>query len=200
MRPVIDWRRFFGEAMIDSASSEQLAQYAGPLLAYAWPLLQQAGVKLGEKVADKAGDKGADKVFEYGKQLWDKLRGKPEAKALELSAEQADGKPSVPALTAPLQELLAADPQLAKEIATLLDQAWQHESVQNLWVNNGLSIGDSPGATIVGRDKYEGPVYNLGSGSTLNVVTEPVRGRGPARSHRPATDLSCPRGYLTTPL
>ena len=54
--PVIDWRRFFGEAMIDPAS---LALYAAPLLAHAWPLLQKAG----EKVAEKAFDKGADKVF-----------------------------------------------------------------------------------------------------------------------------------------
>ena len=161
--------------MIDP-SIEQLAQYAGPLLAYAWPLLQQTGVKLGEKVAGKAADKGADKVFEYGKQLWDKLRGKPEAKALEESAEQADGKPSVPALTAPLQQLLAADPQLTKEIATLLDQAWQHESVQNLWVNNGLSISNSPGATIVGRDQYQAPVIKAEAGSTVIVEASPGEG------------------------
>ena len=162
--------------MIDPASFEQLAQYAAPLLAYAWPLLQQGGKRLEKKVVDKA----ADKVFEYGKQLWDKLRGKPEGKVLEESAEEADGKPSVRALTAPLQRLLAADPQLAQEIAALLDQAWQHQSVKTLWVNNGLSISNSPGATIVGRDQYQGPVIKAEAGSTVIVEASPGAGAATA--------------------
>ena len=179
---MIDWRRFFGEAMEELS---QLAPYAASLLAYAWPLLQKAGEKLGEKAVDKAADKGADKVFEYGKQLWDKLRGKPEAQALEESVEQADGKPSVPALTAPLQRLLAADPQLAQEIEALLDQAWQHQSVKTLWVNNGLSINNSPGATIVGRDQYQGPVIKAEAGSTVIVEASPGAGAAPAAGVTP---------------
>ena len=130
-------------------------------------------------MADKAADKGADKVFEYGKQLWDKLRGKPEAKALEESAERADGKPEAKALTAPLQGLLAADPQLTKEIATLLDQAWQHESVQNLWVNNGLSISNSPGATIVNRDQYQVTI-KAEAGSNISLGPASAAGAAPA--------------------
>ena len=145
----------------------QLAPYAASLLAYAWPLLQKAGEKLGEKVADKAADKGADKVFEYGKQLWDKLRGKPQAKALELSAEQADGEPSIPALTVPLQQLLVADPQLAKEIAALVEQAKTEPTIQNYWQQQGIITNvdarGSKGATFIQQHFHPGSAPQFGS-------------------------------------
>ena len=164
--------------MSDSASLEQLAQYAGPLLAYAWPLLQQAGVKLGENVVDKAADKGADKVFEYGKQLWDKLRGKPEAKVLEESVEQADGKPSGPALTAPLQQLLAADPQLATEIAALLEQAKAEPTIQQFWQQNirtNVEVSGSGGAAVGEHLHFHGPTYFGGAPGAPGTAPAPTR-------------------------
>ena len=157
--------------MIDPAS---LALYAAPLLAHAWPLLQKAG----EKVAEKAFDKGADKVFEFGQRLWDKLRGKPEAKALEESAEQADGKPSGPALTAPLQQLLAADPQLATEIAALLKQAEAEPTVQQFWQQNirtNVEVSGGGGAAVAEQMIFTGPAYFGGAHGGPGTVPAPAR-------------------------
>ncbi len=135
-------------------------------------------------MADKAADKGAEKVVEFGKQLRDKLRGRPGGKALEESAEQADGKPSAPALTAPLQQLLAADPHLAKEIAALLEQARAEATIQNYWQQQGLIANvdarDSTGMTFIQEAHFHpGSTPQFGPGPS--VATQPAVAAATAR-------------------
>ena len=60
--------------------------------------------------------------------------------------------------------------------------------MKTVWENNGLSINNSPGTTIVGRDQYRAPVIKAEAGST--VIVNPPAGAGAATAPAAATQAS----------
>jgi hypothetical protein len=89
------------------------------LLAQALPVLRSAGGKAAEKVVEEAGKQAG---------LWAKLRGKVEAKpaaaeAAEDVALEPDDEGARASLRHQLGKILAADPDLAAEIAQLVAAA-----------------------------------------------------------------------------
>ncbi|HEU6445539.1 MAG TPA: hypothetical protein VFL61_10820 [Gaiellaceae bacterium] len=90
------------------------------------PYLLRAGKRAGENVADAVGDEAARLV----KALWQKVGPKIEEKpaAVEVAQDVADDPSNEPALKSleyQIGKLLAADPGLAGEVRSLLEQAQQ---------------------------------------------------------------------------
>jgi uncharacterized protein YqeY len=85
-------------------------------------------LKLGNKAADKAAEKVGEKSVEVAGKLWSKLRPKVEAKeAAKEAVEDIANDPENAALQTVLQvqlgKILNQNPDLAQEIAQLLEEA-----------------------------------------------------------------------------
>lgn len=113
-------------------------------LAPCLPALWQMGEKFSDGAAKKLGEKAAEGTI----QLWQKLRGHAEARpALQSALTDLAHTPQDPdlqaALRVQLRHLLAADPALAKELATLLAQTDHPTILQNIKGDgNIVSAGD----------------------------------------------------------
>ncbi len=97
-----------------------LAAFLAPFLPYL--------VKAGETFADKAATAFGEDAWEFARKLWGKLRPKVEEKeAAKEAAGDVAAAPDDPrakaALELQLEKLLAGDPELAKELSSLWQQA-----------------------------------------------------------------------------
>jgi hypothetical protein len=82
----------------------------------------------GREALTGAAERGGEAAAEHAQRLWDRLRGKvAERPDAESAAQKLAGRPSSSrrqrALSEQIEQLLAEDPELAKEIGTLFAEA-----------------------------------------------------------------------------
>ena len=138
-----------------------LAETLTIFLAPALPFL----VSGGEEVVRQAGKKLGEEGLELAKKLWGKLQSKveanPQAKGAADAVAGAPDEEDVRAgLRFQLREILKADPELASELAALLEGADARPTYQAS-VHGAGAIAQGPGAvaagaggTAVGRDVH----------------------------------------------
>ena len=85
-------------------------------------------LKSGQAALESAAERGGDAAVQYAGRVWERLRGRvaerPDAvRAAEKLADKPDSGLRRKALSKQLEALLAEDPQLAEELATLLAEA-----------------------------------------------------------------------------
>ena len=131
-----------------------LSHLAGELVTYLTPFLpylQKAGEKAGEEAAKKLGE-GA---WERAKALWGKLHPRvAENAGAQGAVESLMKRPADPrakgAVELQVEEILAADPGLASELAKLLEAAGPRASWAHL-VGDG-AIAQGAGAVAAGKN------------------------------------------------
>jgi len=126
--------------------ADAVMTFLGPALPYL--------VTGGEKVVGWAGKKISEDGLEIAKKLWGKLRPKVEAspQAQEAVAEAVadpDDAALQGSLLVQIRKLLAADPELAEELARLLPPAGQTTTYQAANYGSG-AIAQGPGAVAAG--------------------------------------------------
>lgn len=93
-----------------------LASFLGPLIPYL--------VKGAEQVSGTLGKKLGEAGWEKGKAIWDRLRGRlGEDAALKEAAESPEDPDVQAALRVAIGRVLKEDPELATQLAALLEQA-----------------------------------------------------------------------------
>jgi hypothetical protein len=105
-------------------------------------------LNLGDKAAGKAAEKVGEKSLETVGKIWEKLRPKVETKeAAKEAAEDVAKDPENPAfqtvLQVQLEKILAQNPDLAAEVAQLLEEA--KAQAQSSGVNVTMNIGSMSG-------------------------------------------------------
>ncbi|HEV7509443.1 MAG TPA: hypothetical protein VGS07_31505 [Thermoanaerobaculia bacterium] len=133
--------------MVDLAT---LATGVVAFLAPFLPYLQQAG----EKVAEEVGEKFGEGLWDKAKALWGKLSPEIAAKdhaqgAVEVLAKRPDDPRAKGAVELQIEEILAAKPGLASEVAQLLQAAGPRASWAHL-VGDG-AIAQGKGAVAAGK-------------------------------------------------
>ncbi len=153
-----------GNGAVDPMS---LARDLGLFLTPWLPYLQKAG----EKAAEEAGKQVGGAAWEHAKLVWSRLRHKVEAKpdvkdALQNVANVPADERAQTALHLQMRKLLADDPELAHDLAALLDQARQ----------SGYMVFAGQQAVIV-----HGSVYGLAVG---DIASTSAAASG-EQTHRP---------------
>jgi len=127
-----------------------LAETVTIMLAPALPFL----VSGGEEMIRQAGKELSEEGLELAKKLWNRLRPKieerPEAQsAARVAAKAPKDEDARAGLRFQLREILAADPGLASELATLLAAAGAGSANQATVLGSG-AIAQGPGAVAAG--------------------------------------------------
>ena len=127
-----------------------LTSFLAPFL----PHLLQAGGNL----AEEAGRKLGGEAWEHAKKLWGRLQGKLEEReaareAAEDVAQRPDDERARGALELQLEKLLAADPDLARELASLWEDAKRAGVVAAVGERSIAVGGDVSGSTFVTGDQ-----------------------------------------------
>ena len=122
------------------------------LTAFLAPLLP-ALLDIGGRVAQEAVDAAGDEAVGFARRLWEKLRGKVEAKpaaqeAAHDVAEHPDDDDLRAALRVQLRKLLDDDPDLAAELGQLWDEGQRTGAV------NVNVTASGAGSVAVGRDVH----------------------------------------------
>lgn len=131
-----------------------LTKLAAELVAYLGPFLPYLK-KTGETVADEVGKKFGEGVWEGAKALWTKLGPRVAAQgqaqgAVEVLVKRPDDPRAKGAVELQLEEILAADPDLAGEVAQLLAAAGPRATWAHLVGDGAIAQGD--GAVAAGRN------------------------------------------------
>lgn len=116
-------------------------------------------VLLGGKAAEKAASKLGEDAWQKAKGLWQRLRPKVESQpvakgAVEALAKEPESEGAKGALRWQLEEILEADPELARELARLVGgTSYQAEVVGDGAVAQGPgAVAGGKGSVVAGRD------------------------------------------------
>lgn len=125
-----------------------LTSFLAPFL----PHLLQAGGNL----AEEAGRKLGGEAWEHAKRLWGRLRSSDEGDAVGAAAGDVAQRPgderAIGALELQLEKLLAADPDLARELAALWEEA-KGAGVVAAVGERSVAVGGDVSGTIVTGDQ-----------------------------------------------
>jgi len=149
-------RRLF---MDISAIAMALTSFLSPAL----PFLIKGGEKLAEMTAEKLGTAG----FNQAKAIWERLRGPVESSqaAKEVAqdvAESPDNRGGQDSLRYQLEKILTADPDLAQQIAKLLEAAGQQVEYHAELHGSGViaqgtnAVAAGKGGVAIGGDVHGG--------------------------------------------
>ena len=158
-----------------------LADALTTFLAPALPFL----VKGGEGVVRQAGKKLGEEGLGFAKKLWQKLRPKAEAsQVVQVAAEEVAAAPedadARENLSLQLRRILKADPELAAELAKMVEAAGPKITYQAALHDSG-AIAQGPGAVAAGQGGIA-----VGGNVQGNISAGPARkGRG---DREPADD------------
>jgi hypothetical protein len=126
------------------------------LTAFLAPLLP-ALLNIGGRVAQETVDAAGDEAVGFARRLWEKLRGKVEAKpaaeeAVKDVAENPQDEDLQTVLRVQLKKLLDEDPDLAAELSQLWDEGKATGAVTITVTASGA------GSVAVGRDAVGSPI------------------------------------------
>lgn len=129
-----------------------LSHLAGELVTYLMPFLPYLQ-KAGEKAAEEAAKKLGEGAWEQAKALWGKLHPRvAENAGAQGAVESLVKRPADPrakgAVELQVEEILAADPGLASELAKLLEAAGSRAT----WVVRDGAIAQGTGAVAAGKN------------------------------------------------
>ncbi len=132
----------------------QIAQQATALLA---PVLPYLLTKARDTAVQEAIKKVGKKAWEHANNLWHALRPKVEASPAALEAAQdvathPDDADSQAALRVQLRKILSEDPELAGEVARLLDVAKADGVAISVGNRSFSNVGGITGSTIITGD------------------------------------------------
>lgn len=132
------------------------------LTAFLAPLLP-ALLKIGSQVAQETVEAVGEDAVGFGRKIWDKLRGKVEAKpaaaeAVNDVAERPDDEDLQAALRVQLRKLLEEDPELAADLGRLWEEGKATGAV------NVTVTASGAGSVAIGHDAQ---------GSTITTGTPP---------------------------
>lgn len=120
------------------------------LTAFLAPLLP-ALLNIGGRVAQETVEAVGEDAVDLGRRIWDKLRGRVEAKpaateAVDDVAERPDDEDRQAALRVQLRKLLEEDPELAAELGRLWEEGKASGAV------NVTVTASGAGSVAIGRD------------------------------------------------
>ena len=104
-------------------------------------------LKLGDKAAEKAAEQFGENTWNWAKKLWNKLKPKVTAKptlkeAIEDVAAHPQDEDYQASLRVQLKKLLSQEPQLAREIALLMENKPQTQG-ENKSIGTVIAGGDA---------------------------------------------------------